>query len=82
VADAAKLNAKMAALAVTTLFIELTPFLNLRTVNSLEFLRWENLEVSKSPLLLALTHSKAPATYFFSDWADGAIKFMDNMTGL
>ena len=38
--------------------------------------------VSKSPLLLVVTHSKAPEIYFFSGWAGVAIKFMDSMAGV
>jgi hypothetical protein len=41
-----------------------------------------NPEVSKSPLLLRLTHSEAPEIYSFSGWAGVAIKFMDSMAGV
>jgi hypothetical protein len=58
-----------------------TPILNLRAVSSSQFPHVAIPEVSKSPLLSALTHSKAPEIYFFSGWAGVAIKFMDSMPG-
>jgi hypothetical protein len=53
----------------------------LRAVNSSEFPHVATPESLKSPLLLALTHSKAPEIYFFSGWAGVAIKLMDSMAG-